>query len=94
MNDKYLLADLEYALCTKLRPTFLVIADLSKDGDGSVEVMLSCIAFRNKSIQERVSMVFNMIKQYVPKILEERNVVVHCYDSTEIIDIIDNIVSD
>ena len=83
--------DLEYALCTKMRPTFLAITDPDADMDGDVQVLISCLAFKGKSIQERVGMVFNILKQYVPKVFDERLIIIQCYDGDEIVDILDTL---
>jgi stress-induced morphogen len=94
MESKELLAELEYALNTKLRPTFLTITDPNLDENGDIQILISCIAFKGKSIQERVSIVFNVIKQFIPKLIEDRLVVIQCYDSTEIEEVLDNILDD
>jgi stress-induced morphogen len=91
LDNKELLIDLENALCTKMRPTFLAITDPDADMDGDIQVLISCIAFKGKSIQERVSMVFGVIKQYVPKAMDDRLIVVQCYDGDQIVEILDTI---
>lgn len=83
--------DLEFALCAKLRPTFLAIS--SEDEDGDIEIIISCNQFSNKSIQERTSIVFNLISEYVPVILEEHLLIIQTYDNKEMDLVLDDIFS-
>jgi hypothetical protein len=86
MNTREFLVHLEHVLVTKLRPTFLAVAEVSTDG--TVEVIMSCLQFRGRSIQERTGMVFNILKYYLAESMTERLVVVQCFDSTEIDEIL------
>lgn len=84
------LVDLEFALCSKLRPTFLTI---NESDDKTIQIIVSCIQFKNKSIQQRISIIFRLIESYVPDILKDRLIVVQAYDNLEIDNILDDIFS-
>ena len=89
MEDKYLLAELEYMLCAKLRPTFLAI---SKDNEYSaIDVIISTQAFKYMTIEKRVNSVFNLIRQYSPGILKEgKLVVVQAFTAKEIEELLED----
>lgn len=91
-EDKELIIDLEFALCAKLRPVFLAISEPDED-DGTIEIVIGCLQFQHKSIQERISIVFRLIERYCPSILLERLVIVQAYSSSEIENILDDIFS-
>lgn len=91
-KDRELIIDLEFALCAKLRPTFLAISEPDED-DGSIEVVVSCTQFNYKSIQERVSILFNLISEYVPSILEDRLLIVTALSNSEMELVLDDIFS-
>lgn len=88
---KYQLADIEYAISVKLRPTFLIITNPNETLENEVQILLSCGQFTNKTIQERVAIVFNLILQYVPDILDEYLVIVQAYSNDEMEILLDDI---
>lgn len=53
-----LAADIEWALCAKFRPTFLII-ELHDEED--LEILVSCIAFETMSVQQRISSIFSLL---------------------------------
>jgi hypothetical protein len=90
-SDKEMIIDLEFLICAKLRPTFLSVAD--PDEDGTIEIVIACTQFNYKSIQERISIFFKLLDQYLPDILKERLVLVGAYSNSEIEEILDDIFS-
>lgn len=89
MEDKHLLLDLEYALCAKLRPTFLAISpDTEFD---AVDVIISTQAFTYMTIEKRVNTVFSLIKAHCPAILKEgKLVVVQAFTASEIEELLED----
>ena len=91
-SDKEMIIDLEFAICAKLRPTFLAISEPDED-DRSIEIVIACTQFNNKTIQERVSIVFNLIQNYTPAILEDRLLIVTALNNSEMEGVLDDIFS-
>lgn len=92
-EEKELVAELEYALSVKLRPTFLIITNPNQHPEGDIYIMISTIAFKNMSVEKRVKTVFSLISKHVPDILEDRLVVIQAYSSDELEDVIEDIFS-
>lgn len=82
--------EIEHILSAYLRPTFLAI---NKNSNNEIEVIISCIGFKFMSVQERIQHVFSVLKEKVPKVLEENLVIIQTYDSAELDIILDNIFS-
>jgi len=90
--DKELIIDLEFALCAKLQPVFLAISEPDED-TGEIEIIISCNQFGRKNIQERVSIIFQLIQNYVPDILEDRLIVVTALNNNEMDEVLDDLFS-
>jgi hypothetical protein len=90
--DKELIIDLEFALCAKLQPTFLAISEPDED-TGEIEIIISCNQFNRKNIQERVSIIFKLIENYVPAILEDRLILVTALNNNEMDEVLDDLFS-
>ncbi len=87
-----LLIDLEFVLIAKLRPVFLAISNPDDSEDGSVEIVIACMQFANKTIQERVSIVFNLLSEYLPNILlEDRLLIIQTFSNSEMESVLDDI---
>lgn len=91
-EDKELIIDLEFAICAKLRPTFLAVS-MPDPEDGTIEIVISCTQFNYKSIQERVSILFRLTETYCPRILEDRLLLVSAFSNSEMDDVLDDIFS-
>jgi hypothetical protein len=90
--DKELIIDLEFALCAKLQPVFLAISEPDED-TGEIEIIISCNQFNRKNIQERVAIIFRLIENYVPAILEDRLIVVTALNNNEMDEVLDDLFS-
>ena len=91
-KTKEQIIDIEFALIAKLRPIFLAISTpLEEDDD--LEIVIGCSQFSNKTIQERVSIVFKLISEYRGDILDERLIVVQTFSSSELDNVLDDIFS-
>lgn len=86
---KELSADLEYLLCVKLRPTFLIIN--YNHLEDCFEILISTIAFNKMKIEERIKNIFNLILVYKPDIIKSKLVVIQAHSSEEINDLLDDI---
>jgi hypothetical protein len=84
-----LLAELEYALCAKLRPTFLVLSPPNEFKE--IHVIISTLAFKHMTIQERTNNTFSLIKQYSPVILDKYLLVIQTYSSDEMDEVLEDI---
>lgn len=90
--DKELIIDLEFALCAKLQPTFLAISNPDED-TGEIEIVIACTQFGRKNIQERIAIIFKLISEYVPAILDERLLIVSAFSNSEMDDVLDDLFS-
>lgn len=93
MTDRELLIDLEFLLIAKLRPTFLIITNPEEDEDGDIQIVMACSQFANKSIQERISIIFKLISDYMPDIINIRLIVVQAYSNSEMDKVLDDLFS-
>ncbi len=84
-----ILIDLETILIAKLRPIFLLI-DYSEEDD-DIYIVISTLAFKRMSVNERVSSVFNLLKEFVPDIFKEKLIIIQAYDSDEISEMLENL---
>jgi hypothetical protein len=75
------IAKLEHAIIIHFRPSFLYIAPPAEGG--VIEIILSCQKFNYQNVQERISEFFNLINLKLPGIVEEQLLVVQCYNSSE-----------
>ncbi len=92
INLDHLLDVLEKSLIIFFRPSFLHIT--SPDFDDDIQVVISTRHFSNKTVQERIIMVYNLIKKDCPQILDDRLVVVQAYTPNEMDDILEYVFSD
>ena len=92
MTERESLIDLEFLLIAKLRPTFLAISDPDED-DGSIEIVIACTQFNRKTIQERISIVFKLISEYLGYILEDRLILVTALNNNEMDEVLDDLFS-
>lgn len=83
---------LEKQLILFLRPSFLHITE--PDFDDDIQVLISTRQFNNKTVQERISTVFKIIKTHCPKILKDRLLVIQAYTPNEMDDILDYVFND
>ena len=90
--DREMLIDLEFALCAKLRPTFLAISEPDEE-NGTIEIVISCTQFNHRTIQERISMIFKLTQEYCPRILEDRLIIVSAFSNSEMDNVLDDIFS-
>lgn len=56
-----------------------------------IHLVISCIQFKNKTIQKRIAGVFNLINKYIPAIINEYLIVVSAYDGPEIEEYLDHV---
>lgn len=92
INVDHLLDVLEKSLIIFFRPSFLHITN--PDFDDDIQVVISTRHFSNKTVQERIIMVYNLIKKDCPQILDDRLVVVQAYTPNEMDDILEYVFSD
>jgi hypothetical protein len=83
---------LEKYLILSFRPSFLHITNPDENND--VQVLISTRHFNQKTVQERIIMVYNIIKQNCPKILDDRLVVVQAYTPLEMDDVLEYVFND
>lgn len=91
-SDREFLIDLELLLCTKLRPTFLATS-ISEEYPDTFEIIISCPQFRNRTIEDRVHMIFNLISYFFEDSIKERLLIVTALDSNEMDNMLDQIFS-
>lgn len=86
----YAIDDIHYVLATHLRPSYLLVTKL-EEVPGEINVIVSCSQFRNKSIQKRIALVFNLIYSKIhATIVEDFLIVVQAFDKEEMLEYIDN----
>lgn len=88
MNNQ-ILAELEYLLTVKFHPTFLALT-ISPE-DGTIEVVMSAYSFNSMTISERTISVFNTIDRHMPATLTEHLIVLQCFSTNQIDDILDDL---
>ena len=81
------LSKLEKSLIIFLRPSFLYITNPDEDND--IQILVATRQFNQKSVQERIIIVFGIIKQNCPQILEDRLIIVQAYSPPEMDDILE-----
>lgn len=87
---KEALATIEYTLQVKLRPTFLAIIEADSEVQ-EIHIIISTLAFRRMTINERVASIFNLLIIYCPSILKEYLIVVRAHSGDEMEDILEDI---
>lgn len=86
---KYAISDLEYCLSVHLRPSWLCIVT-PEEGYNEIHIMISCVQFKNMTIQKRIATVFNLINTKIPFVLDKYLVIVKGLDSNEVMDFLDD----
>lgn len=87
--DNTLITALEVLLSIKFRPTFLALT--IDTIDGTIEVVMSCKQFETISISERTISVFNEIQKELPLLLQDHLVVLQCFDSKQMEQVLDDL---
>lgn len=80
---------IEQVLSAYARPVFLTITEPDKDND--IQIIISCIAFRNMKISDRISYVFSLFSKHIPDVLNDRLIIVQAYHPDEMQEVLDNI---
>jgi hypothetical protein len=91
-SDREFLIDLELLLCTKLRPSFIACS-ISEEFPDAFEVIISCPQFRNRTIEDRVHMIFNLISYFFEDSIKTRLIIVSALDNIEMDNLLDEIFS-
>lgn len=92
INPQYDLVVLEKTLILFFRPSFLHIT--SPDMDNDIQILISTRHFNNKTVQERMIMVYNLIKKDCPAVLKDRLVVVQAYTPIEMDEVLEYVFND
>lgn len=92
INPQYDLVVLEKSLILFFRPSFLHIT--SPDMDNDIQILISTRHFNNKTVQERMIMVYNLIKKDCPTVLNDRLVVVQAYTPLEMDEVLEYVFND
>ena len=83
---------LEKTLILFFRPSFLHITNPDEDND--IQIIVSTRHFNNKTVQERILMVYNLIKKDCPQVLQDRLAVIQAYTPLEMDDILEYVFND
>lgn len=83
---------LEKSLILFFRPSFLHITNPDENND--IQVILSTRHFNQKTVQERIIMVYNVIKQNCPIALNDRLVITQAYSPLEMDEILEYVFND
>lgn len=78
---------LEKSLILFFRPSFLHITN--PDDDNDVQVIICTRHFNEKTVHERILMVYNTIKKQCPNVLKDRLVVVQAFNPTEMDEVLE-----
>lgn len=74
------LARLEYTIISHFRPVFLFISN--PDKNNTIDIIIGCVKFNYLTVQERITHTFTLLNEKCPDILAECHLVIQCY-STE-----------
>lgn len=82
---------MEYALAVHIRPSFLAITN-PEDCINEIHIVVSCLQFRNKTIQQRIATIFQLLSYYTPDIIDsEYSIIVNALDSKEMEEYLDDV---
>ena len=84
-------AKIEYVLSAYLRPTFLAITRSEDDEDGDIQILVSAHQFSYMTVPERVGHVFSIIQKHCPEAMQNRLLIVQCYDKIELEEVLNEI---
>jgi hypothetical protein len=88
MDRELALATLESVIVENFDPYFYQATFLDDDYN-IIHCVVSSFVFDNIPVDSRTKMVFNVLKSNSQLLLKEYNIVVECFNYTEVVDLID-----
>lgn len=80
------LTDIESALVTGLRPSFLAIGF----EDEFIHIIVSHPSFEHKSISKRIRICYDLIRSYNRQLLKDNSIIIETYDSHQLTDLLED----